>query len=129
LTLDVTEKEKAAVNALTRNNRDSIGFETSMEATMEPFAAISAHQEDQLIDNKLVEGTFGANFEPVFGHDGTCNIPAASIPTPPPPQQTQPRAIRVGGIDEENADVDNDSMTNMTVQNSPVDPNNPVAIG
>jgi Leucine-rich repeat (LRR) protein len=33
----------------------------------------------------------------------------------------------VGGIDEENADDDNDSMTNMTVQNSPVDPNNPVS--
>jgi hypothetical protein len=127
LALDVTEKEKAAVDASTRNNRDSIGFETVMEATMEPFAAISAHQEDQLIDNKLEEGTFGANFEPVFGHDGTSNIPAASIPTPPPPQQTQPGAIRVGGIDEDNADDDNDSMTNMTIQSSPVDPNNPVS--
>jgi hypothetical protein len=97
-----------------------------MESTMEPFAAISAHQEDQLIDNKLEERTFEPNFEPVFGHDGTNNIPAASIPTPPPPQQTQPGAIRVGGIDEENADDDNDSMTSMTLQNSPVDPNNPV---
>jgi hypothetical protein len=124
--LDVTEKEKAAADALTRNNRDSIGFETSMEATIEPFATISARQEDQTIDNKLEEGTFGPNFEPVFGHDGTNNIPAASIPTPPPPQQTQPGAIRVGGVDEENADDDNDSMTNVTVQNSSVDPNNPV---
>jgi hypothetical protein len=127
LALDVTEKEKAAVNASTRNNSDSIGFETGMESTMEPFAAISAHQEDQLIDNKLEEGTFEPNFESYFGHDGTSNIPAASIPTPPPPRQTQPGAIRVGGIDEENADVDNDSMTNMTVQNSPVDTNNPVS--
>jgi hypothetical protein len=124
LALDVTEKEKAAVDASIRNNSDSIGFETGMEATMEPFAAISAHQEDQLIDNKLEERTFEPNFEPVFGHDGTNNIPAASIPTPPPPQQTQPGAIRVGGIDEENADDDNYSMTNMTIQNSPVDPNN-----
>jgi hypothetical protein len=127
LALDVTEKEKAAVDASTRNNSSSIGFETGMESTMEPFAAISAHQEDQLIDNKLEEGTFEPNFESYFGHDGTSNIPAASIPTPPPPRQTQPGAIRVGGIDEENADVDNDSMTNMTVQNSPVDPNNPVS--
>jgi hypothetical protein len=125
--LDLIEKEKAVVDASIRNNRDYIGFETGMEATMEPFASVSAHQEDQLIDNKLEEDTFGANFEPVFGHNGTSNIPAASIPTPPPPQQTQPGAIRVGGIDEENADVDNDSMTNMTVQNSPVDPNNPVS--
>jgi hypothetical protein len=123
--LGVTEKEKAVVDGSIRNNRDSIGFETGMEAMMEPFAAISAHQEDQLIDNKLEEGTFGANFEPDFGHDGTNNIPGASIPiTPPPPQQNQPGAIRVGGIDEENADDDNDSMTNMTIQNSPVDPNN-----
>jgi hypothetical protein len=123
--LDATEKEKAAVDASIRNNRDYFGFETGVEATMKPFAAISAHQEDQLIDNKLEEGT---NFEPDFGHDGTNNIPAASIPiTPPPPQQTQPGAIRVGGIDEENADDDiEDIVTEMTIESGIADPNNPV---
>jgi hypothetical protein len=122
----VTEKEKAAVDASIRNNRDTIGFETCMEATMEPFSAISAHQEDQLIDNKLEEGT---NFEPVFGHDGTNNIPAASIPiTPPPPQQTQPGAIQVGGIDEENANDDiEDIVTEITIESGIADPNNPVS--
>jgi hypothetical protein len=129
LALDVIEKEKAVVDPSIRNNRDYIGFETGMEATMEPFASISAHQEDQLIDNKLEERTFEPNFEPIFGHYGTNNIPAASIPTPPPPQQTQPGAIRVGGIDgEDEIDDDNgDIVTETTIQSGIADPNNPVS--
>jgi hypothetical protein len=50
------------------------------------------------------------------------------IPTPAPPRQIEPGAVRVPGLDGQNADGnDDDSETNMTAASSCVDPENPVS--
>jgi hypothetical protein len=124
--LDAKGKEKDA-GAVATSTTESRVSNTPIDITTE---ADEENQQRGKVTGReipLVESPSNSTINNIT-FNNTATTSSASVRAQIQPRQTEPGAVRVPGLDGENADDDEDSVTNTTVsRTSRVDPNNPVA--
>lgn len=98
-------------------------------ALPKPFAITTdASQENEADYEGIEPDHYHSNTSNNLTFNNNAATLSTSIPTPPPPRQTQPGAVRVPGPDSDNINDDGGySVSNATVSTNRIDPNNPVS--
>jgi hypothetical protein len=126
-----TATSKASEN-IKENKKSSIASQVASAPVSDNHSATERQDNEQEENAANREGTYLVESPSTSAINNntfinTATTSSTSVRAQIQPRQTEPGAVRVPGLDGENADDDEDSATNTTVAStSLVDPNNPV---